>query len=89
MSKYLKPSLYNGKSAETQWLNIIWNTHDQICSCETPIDHLNSIVSNETCHHSTKETTTTATIGTGEKEETGFEEGDLEALFAENIDDDG
>lgn len=89
MSKYLKPSLYNGKSAERQWINIIWSTHDQICSCDKVIEHLNSIVSNETCHHFTKETTTTATTGTTEKDETGFAEGDLELLFAENQDDDG
>lgn len=89
MSKFLQPSLYNGRAAEQQWVNIVWNTHDQLCGCNKPFEHLAEIINNGTCHTFTKETTTAATSGTTKRDETGFDEGDLEALFAENQDDEG
>lgn len=87
MSKFLKPPYYNGRSAEQQWIGIVHSTHDQICSCNDPIDHLNYLINQQKCHHSTKEITTTATTGTTNADEMPFDAKDLEALFAENPED--
>lgn len=43
MSKFLQPPPYSTKALEKQWLNNVWSSHDLICGCPTPIDHLNHI----------------------------------------------
>lgn len=89
MSKYLKPSYYQGRGAENSWLNIVYQSHDQICSCNTVIEHLNHLVNQQKCHRSTEKDTTKETTGIGETEEMPFDAEDLEKLFSENPDDDG
>lgn len=89
MSKYYKPPLYNERGQQNNWINIIYQSHDQICGCNKVIEHLNDIINNQKCHHSTKENTTKEITGTTDSGETNFDEGDLEQLFAENFEDEG
>lgn len=88
MTKFLKPSIYNGRSAENHWISLVFSTHDSICSCDDPIKHLNYLINQQKCRPSTEETTTIETTGTTEKDEMPFDAKDLEALFAENQEDD-
>lgn len=88
MSKFLKQPIYNGRSAENHWVSLVFSTHDSICSCDNVVDHFNYIINQQKCHRSTEEITTTETTGTIEKEEMPFDAKDLEALFAENQEDD-
>ncbi len=89
MSSCLKPTVYNGRGLETQWINLVFQSHELICGCNDPQTHFNTLINNQKCHHSTEGTTIAATTGTIEKDETGFDAGDLEALFAENQEDAG
>lgn len=90
MSKFLKEPIYNKRGLENAWIGIIYSTHDTICGCNDPINHLNYLIDQQKCHHSTKEVTTTKeTTGTAGKEETGFDDGDLERLFQEDDEKDG
>lgn len=89
MSKFLKPPHYQGRGLENSWLNIVYQSHDQICSCNTVIDHLNHIIDQQKCHRSTEKDTTAATTGTGEQEEMPFDAEDLERLFSESQDAEG
>ncbi len=77
-----KPSLYKGKAAELQWINLIHSTHDSFCGCETPLQHLKHLLNSEECPP-----TTTTGDAAGSKEgadDPGFDEGDLERLFEED-----
>lgn len=80
MSKYLRPSLYNGRGIENQLLNLMYNSHDLCCGCPNPRKHLISLLNREKClpseEISTKENTST------EENPDGFDEGDLEKIFA-------
>lgn len=89
MSKYYKPTIYNSKGLQNQWINCIFQSHDIICSCNKPIEHLTDLINNQKCQHSTEETTTEETGGDTLKEETGFDEGDLEKLFENTQEDEG
>lgn len=40
MSKCFKPTFYNNKAKQDQWINNIHCTHDLICFCDTPLKHL-------------------------------------------------
>lgn len=77
MSKFLKPSLYNGKGLENQLRNCMYNLHDLSCGCNTPRKHLTSILNPEKCH-STKEDGIHGDTNAFD----GVDEGDLDALFA-------
>lgn len=88
MSKFLKDPVYNRRALENQWINFTFQAHDLICGCDKVVDHFNHLTKNQQCHHF--EETTTTTTGDGEKDDPGFTEGDLEALFnAENDDIEG
>ena len=89
MSKFQKPTLYNGRGLDNQWLNTIYNAHDLYCGCNKVQDHLLDILKIKPCHHTTEKDSTAETTGTGETEEMPFDAKDLEALFAENQDDEG
>lgn len=89
MSKFQKPTLYNGRGLDNQWLNTIYNVHDLMCGCNNVKDHLLDILNIKECHHTTEKDSTAVTTGTGEEEEMPFDAKDLEALFAENQDDEG
>lgn len=88
MSKLYKP-IYNKNSINHAWINVIYGSHDLFCSCEDPIVHLNDIIKNQKCLPSTAAATTEETTGTMEKEENGFDEGDLQRLFDESDDIEG
>lgn len=89
MSKYQTKPLYNGRGLDNQWLNIIYNAHDLMCGCNKVKDHLLDVINNQKCHHFTKEDTTAVTTGTGKEDEMPFDAKDLEALFAENQENEG
>lgn len=84
MSKFLKDPVYSKKGLETQWINFTFQAHDLICGCTEVVKHFNHLVHQQPCLHFDE--TTTGKTGDGEKEETAFNEGDLEALFSEEND---
>lgn len=86
MSKYFQPAFSTKRALETKWLNIIYQAHDVICSCDTPSDHLQHLINTEKCRHFKDAATTTETGGTQEEEENTFDEGDLEKLFSKEND---
>lgn len=82
MSKLYKPTEYKPRALQNAWMNNIFQTHDLWCSCNSTIKHLKEIIKEQECRHSRDAATTTETGGTTTTEETGFDEGDLESLFA-------
>lgn len=86
MSKFLTPTLYKKRSLENQLRNCFYGIHDLICGCTTVQEHIHAILCEPKCLPST--TTTAATTDHGPGEE-GFDEGDLDALFAASDDADG
>lgn len=79
MSDYIKQCLYKGRALNTQWLNLIHQSHDLFCGCPEPLTHLHNILPKEICH-STK--TTTITTQDGENgDDFHLDEGDLKRLF--------
>lgn len=90
MSKFQKPSVYSKRGQDNQWINLIYNSHDLYCGCNTPIDHLEDILKNQKCHHTTNAATTTEDGGTTKDHDLIIDEGDLENLFSpENDVDEG
>ncbi|AXQ65800.1 MAG: hypothetical protein [Betatorquevirus homini38] len=89
MSKFQKPTLYNGRGLDNQWMNNIFQSHDLFCGCNKVIEHLLDILKIQKCHHTTEEDTTVQTSGTGKEDEMPFDAEDLENLFAENTDAEG
>ncbi len=81
MSEFQKERLYEGRSLQNQWLNVIIGTHDLHCGCITPLDHLKSILQKETCLPTKDAATSTETGGTAGNDEDTFDEGDLQSLF--------
>lgn len=89
MSDYV-PVPYTKKQQANNWINIVYATHDQFCGCLQPIIHLNKIIENQKCRHTTDAATTTEeTGGTHETDEINIDEGDLEELFKQSDDPDG
>lgn len=100
-----QPTAYTSRQLELNWININIHLHDQICSCNKPIDHLiNTIASTGGITTLTKETKNKIQKCLGEtstettEETTGhldavdiLDEGDLDALFEGDLteDDDG
>lgn len=86
MSKFQKPGLYQGRALDTQWLNIIFQAHDLMCGCNKVIDHLKDILPKEECRSSS---TNTDGINTENLvPEDGFDAGDLERIFAGDVEED-
>lgn len=44
MSKYQKPSCYEKRALDNQWINNIYGSHDLFCGCLQPIKHLLDII---------------------------------------------
>ncbi len=89
-SKLLTPALYSDNGLENQWLNVVWGTHDLICGCNSAIKHLAGILQrkgDQLCLPSTTEDAGTQTTDK-DGEQDAFEEGDLDALFSENFEED-
>lgn len=81
MSKFYQPPLYNTRGQQHQWINLIFQSHDIICGCNKPIDHLEDLIKQQKCHSTTENNSTDDAGGITLKDETGFDEGDLEKLF--------
>lgn len=86
MSKFQKPTLYNGRGLDNQWMNTIFQSHDLYCGCNKVIEHLQDIINSQKCHHTTEKDTTVQTTGIGDADEMPFDAEDLERLFDENTD---
>lgn len=83
MAKCYKPPIYNCRGLQTQWMNLIFQSHELICGCNDPIEHATQL---SKCHP----TTTTTGEEDGQKEQPGGEEdvllpGDLDKLFEEDV----
>lgn len=74
-----KNTHYGLRGLETNWVNIIFQTHDQFCGCDDTWKHLDHIRQQQ-CHRSEEPTAGTSTEIA---QEDGFGFGDLELLFAE------
>lgn len=91
MSRYNKPTEFGPRATEIQWLNSIVTTHGLFCGCEKPWNHLEDILKNQQvrCHLIGDNTTETHTEEpTGDVDIDGFQDGDLERLFAQDFEDD-
>lgn len=86
MSKFLQPRLYENRALENQLLNTIIGTHDLMCGCPKPLQHIQHLINQPLCL-TTGEDITNAK-DTTQEEDIGFSTGDLEKLF-ENDDETG
>ncbi len=81
-SKY-KPANSSQKAQEKNYLNLIFSSHDFFCYCNTPGKHIlhliKPIAEEEPCHGDTPTTK--------EDGDPDIDDGDLERLFAEDVDD--
>lgn len=84
MSEYLTAPLYNGRGMENQLKNIIFNAHDLCCGCPKPNLHLHHLLQLPTCHSTEKDTTGGEKTGKENGPDDAIDEGDLEAIFAQN-----
>lgn len=75
------------RATKIQWLNHLASTHGLLCDCHNPIEHTVNTIFEIEPELKKKCLTTTAA---GEKEDTidGLGDGELEALFAENPEED-
>lgn len=79
MTSFIKPSLYNGRGINNQWMNLIYTSHDLFCGCLHPIDHLKGILKEQQCPTTEKTTLKNSTKEDGE--DYHIDDGDLEKLF--------
>lgn len=84
MSKYQTPSLYNGRGADNQWMNLIYTSHDLYCGCLKPIKHLEDIIKRDECRPTEKTTGGTTATTNAAADDIAISPGDLEELFKEN-----
>lgn len=92
-STWKKPK-YTPRQQESQWMNIMWNTHGQFCDCDDPLTHLMTIINRDgPCPKPESEIKNirclltgadTATTSIAKEEDHGFIEGELEKLFEED-----
>lgn len=78
-SKY-EPTKYTPKQQEKQYLNLIYNAHDQFCFCKEPANHTIYLL------QKTKQCPGTEITTKEDGDDPGFDVGDLENLFAEDTD---
>lgn len=96
MNPTWKKTTYTQRQHENNWMNIVYQSHDQFCRCDDPQLHLLQIINRDSnapkpaeevrnirCLLTGEKTTTTTT----EEENGGFDEGDLENLFAQDTED--
>lgn len=87
----LTPSVYSDNGKINQWLNLIWNSHDLICGCNSAFNHLAEVLKKkgqQPCLPSTEDSTTQTGEGDGDGDGEEIEPGDLERLFSEEFDED-
>ena len=88
MSDYLKPTAYQGRALELQWMNTTVNCHDLMCGCMKPVEHLQYLISTTSglkCLPSTATATDGGDPGTDAVDV--LEPGDLDTLFADDFTD--
>lgn len=90
MSKFLTPPVYSPKALELQWINNTVQSHDLMCGCCKPLQHLQDIIKrqNQLCLPSTDHGTEEDHKDGDAAEDEPFGPGDLEELFKEDGDDD-
>lgn len=94
MTSIWKKPTYSPRQQELKWLNLMWESHDQMCSCQDPPLHLmilinkdskapkpESDIKNLKCLLTGTDTTTKEDT---ENEDPIFDDGVLEKLFAED-----
>ena len=94
MTSIWKKPTYSPRQQELKWLNLMWESHDQMCSCNDPPLHLMILMNRESnapkpesdiknlkCLLTGTDTTTKEDT---ENEDPIFNEGELERLFAED-----
>lgn len=97
MSSIWKKPTFSLRQQENNWIGIIFNTHDAWCHCEDPWLHLLDVlnrqgnarkpitdIENIKCLLTGIDTATTKEDHTEEDVVTGFNDGELEKLFAED-----
>lgn len=95
MSSVWKRPKYTPKQQENNWMNLLWNSHDQFCNCDDPLLHFMVLVNKDSpCRKPVSEIenvkclltgdTSTKEDTTNQEDETGFIDGELEKLFDEN-----
>lgn len=77
----LQNPVYGPGALEQNWLNTIYGTHDLMCGCPKPIEHLLQILKKKCL------LTEDGTDGEekGDTPEEGFGPGDLDKLFEEDV----
>lgn len=93
MSSIWKKPWYTPKQQEQNWLNNIWQYHDNICSCQNTWLHLIQLINKESNHRKPlKDLSNILCLITGkenglqntEDDDPGFLPGELDRLFEEN-----
>lgn len=83
MSKFLQPTLYNGRASENQLKNTVFNLHDLICGCHNPAEHLHFLFKTEKCHHTEDNTVPTGKDGADVLD--GLEDGVLQKILDDDF----
>lgn len=86
MSKLQTPPIYNSKALQTQWMNLIFQSHELICGCNNAPKHFQDIINSQQCRHFKDTATGTDDTGITTDQEPTIDEGDLEKLFSEEND---
>lgn len=99
MSLFWKPTPYGPHRRETEWVNLCITSHDMMCGCDHPGDHLLLAVAQRSgylkinkdnlekatkCLTSTTDHASSVAAGDHQEEEDPISTGDLEQLFAED-----
>lgn len=82
----MREPLYTPKGLENQLRNLCYTAHDLACGCQNPTKHLEYLFKPEKCHR-TEETTTTDGKHTEDAVD-GLEDGVLEKIFSEDLQED-
>lgn len=97
MTEYAQYTSLTPRQQEIKWLNIVHETHDQFCSCNSTLEHLLSCINqqNNPTKLQKKDIKKQLCLLTGETTEQdgdpagdavdALDFGDLEELFSENI----
>lgn len=91
MSKFLKEPYYGPRALEIQWMNGIVTSHALFCGCEKPFYHLQDILKQQQTRClfiGEEDSLIPTTKQNGEEKEDPLDEGILEQLFADDMEDD-
>lgn len=90
------PVIRTFKQIQSDWKNLIVHIHDNICSCDDPIEHtIHNLTTNpkelrlkESTKKQLQQCLTTTEDHTEEDVIDGFGDGELDALFAQDTEED-